>query len=210
MYSISYYKEKDFKKVFEFMQAHPFIVMNGVDVNGLPVSTQVPVLLEILGETVVIKGHIMRQTDHHKAFEANPDLLCLFVGPSAYVSASWYSNQQVASTWNYATVHARGNIEFLDNEALLDILEKTTAFFENNPQSTASYKNLPETYIEQFAKAIIAFKIEIQSIEHVFKLSQNRDEASFKNIISKLHEQSNLGAKGVAEMMEGVDINYEL
>jgi len=41
-------------------------------------------------------------------------------------------------------------------------------------------------------------------------LSQNRDEASFKNIISKLHEQSNLGAKGVAEMMEGVDINYEL
>ena len=210
MYSVSYFKEKDFKNVFEFMQAHPFIVMNGVDANGLPVATQVPVLLEIVGETVVVKGHIMRQTDHHKAFEVNPDLLCLFVGPSAYVSASWYSKQQVASTWNYATVHARGKIEFLDNEALLDILEKTTSFFENNPESTASYKNLPETYIEQFAKAIIAFKIEIQSIEHVFKLSQNRDEVSFKNIISKLLEQSNPGSIGVAEMMGKVDINYKL
>ena len=210
MYNVSYFKEKNFKSVLEFMQAHPFVVLNGVDVNGLPVASQVPVLLEIVGETVVIKGHIMRQTDHHKAFEANPDLLCLFVGPSAYVSASWYSNQQVASTWNYATVHARGKIEFLDNEALLDILDKTTAFFENNPESPSSYKNLPETYIEQFAKAIIAFKIEIESIEHVFKLSQNRDEASIKNIITKLRKQNNLGAIGVAEMMERLVMSYEL
>jgi len=207
MYNIPYFKEKNFNTVLDFMKAHPFIVLNGVDANGLPVATQVPVLLEIDGETLVLKGHIMRQTDHHKAFVAKPDLLCLFVGPNAYVSSSWYTTQQVASTWNYATVHARGKIEFLDHEALLDILEETTAFFENNPASPVLFKHLPDTYIEQMSKAIVAFKIEITSIEHVFKLSQNRDAASFENIIQKLKEQSNLGAIGVAEMMAGIVVS---
>ena len=32
------------------------------------------------------------------------------------------------------------------------------------------------------------FEIEIQSLENVFKLSQNRDEKSFENIIEKLKE----------------------
>ncbi|MEP6466504.1 MAG: hypothetical protein ABJB05_09360 [Parafilimonas sp.] len=39
-------------------------------------------------------------------------------------------------------------------------------------------------------KAIIAFEIEITSIEHVFKLSQNRDEKSYENIIEHLQDGS--------------------
>ena len=33
-------------------------------------------------------------------------------------------------------------------------------------------------------KAIVAFEVEITSVENVFKLSQNRDEKSFHNIMS--------------------------
>ncbi|HEY2725855.1 MAG TPA: hypothetical protein VGI61_01675, partial [Parafilimonas sp.] len=50
-------------------------------------------------------------------------------------------------------------------------------------------------------KAIIGFEIEITSIEHVFKLSQNRDEKSYKNIIEHLQER-NADAKQVAEIMK--------
>ena len=35
-------------------------------------------------------------------------------------------------------------------------------------------------------KAIIAFEIEVTSMDHVFKLSQNRDEKSYDNIIEKV------------------------
>jgi transcriptional regulator len=36
-------------------------------------------------------------------------------------------------------------------------------------------------------KAIIAFEVEVMEIDNVFKLSQNRDEESFHNIIAQLH-----------------------
>jgi transcriptional regulator len=51
------------------------------------------------------------------------------------------------------------------------------------------------------SKAIVAFEIKVTEIEHVFKLSQNKDEKSFDNIIS--HLQSKEGEeKSIAEQMK--------
>ena len=50
-------------------------------------------------------------------------------------------------------------------------------------------------------KAIIGFEIEIISVEHVFKLSQNRDEKSYDNIIQHL-ENSNGDDRIIAERMK--------
>ena len=49
-------------------------------------------------------------------------------------------------------------------------------------------------------KAIVAFEVEITSIENVFKLSQNRDEKSFHNIMDKLNEQGSDGKFIAGEM----------
>ena len=35
---------------------------------------------------------------------------------------------------------------------------------------------MDEAYVKQMMKAIVAFEIEITAVEHVFKLSQNKDE----------------------------------
>ena len=42
--------------------------------------------------------------------------MCLqyFHGAHTYVSASWYSNQHIGSTWNYQAVHAHGILNFKD------------------------------------------------------------------------------------------------
>ena len=50
-------------------------------------------------------------------------------------------------------------------------------------------------------KAIVAFEIEITSLEHVFKLSQNRDKKSYDNIIHRLQEGDN-EARAVANVMQ--------
>jgi transcriptional regulator len=50
-------------------------------------------------------------------------------------------------------------------------------------------------------KAIVSFEIEVVSIENVFKLSQNRDEKSYDNIITQLKKQES-DAKKIAEIME--------
>ena len=40
-------------------------------------------------------------------------------------------------------------------------------------------------YVEQMMKAIVAFEVEVQSVRHVFKLSQNRDKKTRENIFFK-------------------------
>ena len=144
----------------------------------------------------------MKNTDHHKAFLHNPNVLVVFTGDHTYVSATWYSNPYIASTWNYMSVHAKGIIEFLDDQALADVLRKTTLHFENyNKDSTTVFDNLSEEFKQKVMKAIVAFKIEIIDLDTVFKLSQDRDAKSYKNIKEKLAQQGGSG-KVIADEME--------
>jgi transcriptional regulator len=200
MYHLPYFTEKNEAVVKEFMKQHPFATVIGQS-STYPVATQIPLLIEEADGKLFFKGHIMRQTDHHKAFVQNPQVLCLFTSGHSYVSASWYTNPQTASTWNYMTVHAKGVLEFLGEEDLLDILEKTTAHFENDPNSPGSFHYLPSDYIAKLSKAIVAFRIEVKELDHVFKLSQNRDEKSYRNIIQHL-EKRDLEAQIIAEEMK--------
>jgi transcriptional regulator len=50
-------------------------------------------------------------------------------------------------------------------------------------------------------KAIVAFEIKVQEVDHVFKLSQNRDEESYSNILSQL-QKGDSDAKQVATIMK--------
>ena len=188
MYDISYFKAKDHQAVLDFMQANPFVTICGVDQNGLPIAAQIPVLIKQSGEEIVISGHLMRKQDHTNAFEKNPNALVIFSAPSAFVSASWYTSPGQASTWNYQTVHAIGMMEMQDEQHLHDLLVELTEQFESDPDAPSQVKNLDPMYIHQNMKAIVSFEIKITALKHVFKLSQNRDEASLQNIQNELNK----------------------
>lgn len=205
MYNLSHFKETDTQRVMEFMRAHPFVMLCGAFLNGRPVATQVPVLFREVDGRLFLRGHFMRKNDHHLAFAENPDALVVFTGPHEYVNASWYSNPVQASTWNYLAVHARGTMKFVSEESLMKILEETTDHFENNSHSPALFKNLPTEYVQRLIKAIIGFEIEVNEIDNVFKLSQNRDKESYHNIMQKLHERGSDGAAIAEEMGKRID-----
>ena len=201
MYNLPYFKEEDKEVVLKFMRDHPFVFLTGVNEENKPVATQVPVFIDEKDGKLFLTGHIMRNTDHHKAFEQNPNVLAVFTGPHVYVSGTWYSNPQQASTWNYMSVHVKGTIRFGNEEDLIAILKRLTLHYENNnTASTTIFDNLPSEYTGPLMKAIVAFEVEVTSVENVFKLSQNRDEKSFHNIMSKLNEQGSDG-KFIAEEM---------
>ncbi|HLK27265.1 MAG TPA: FMN-binding negative transcriptional regulator [Puia sp.] len=200
MYNIPYFKASDEKEVIDFMHAHPFVILCGVDKNNKPVATHIPVLFEQRDDKLFLLAHVMRKQEHTNAFADNQNVLAIFYGPHTYVSASWYSNPQTASTWNYQAVHASGVLRFLDNEKLHTVLTKLTESFENNPHSPSLVQNMDKAYVEKMMQAIIAFEIEIVSVQHVFKLSQNRDEKSYQNIVHHLSEQD-ADAKAVASEM---------
>jgi len=200
MYQLPDFIETDQQKVLDFVKAHPFAFICGSDAMHHPVATQIPCFIEERAGRLYLSGHIMRNTDHHKAFEHNPAVLAVFTGAHTYVSASWYSNPQTASTWNYMSVHAKGTIRFLDETALLEVLKHTTNHFENNPHSPANFEQLPPEYVARLTKAIVAFEIAVESLENVFKLSQNRDKSSFERIATELAAQGGDGAVIAAEM----------
>jgi transcriptional regulator len=200
MYNLPHYKEKDHAAMLEFMRAHPFITLLGVDAENKPVATQVPVLISEEDGCLHLRGHIMRNNDHHLAFAGNSNVLALFTSPHTYVSASWYSNKLQGSTWNYMTVQAKGTLSFLPEEDLLAVLHDLTAQFEDNPSSPSLFEHIPQDYIDRMKKAIVAFEIRVTAIDHVFKLSQNRDQESFDTILQKL-ETGSPGAQFIATEM---------
>lgn len=201
MYSFSYFKENDQRTVLEFIEKYPFAFLTGSFLSGAQVATQVPVLLEEHNGELYLTGHIMRHTDHHKAFAENPNALLVFTGPNCYVSASWYSQPQIGSTWNYMSVHIEGQVEFMSPNELVDFMRKLTLKFENGNQSSPTiYDNLPDHFLEHMMPAIVGFKIKAAKIENVFKLSQNRDEKSYDIIIERLEEKGGESALVAREM----------
>jgi transcriptional regulator len=123
MYDTPHFKANNDKEVLDFMKAHPFVILCCTDKHGLPVATHVPVLIAHHGDKLVLRGHIQRKTDHHKALMHAQHVLVIFTGANSYVSASWYTNPHVASTWNYQAVHASGIIHFGDDATLHRLLE---------------------------------------------------------------------------------------
>lgn len=201
MYNFSYFKEKVKQTLLNFIEENPFAFVTGSFLSGEQVATQIPVLLEERNGELFLQGHIMRNTDHHKALLENPNALLVFTGPSAYVSASWYTNPQIGSTWNYMSVHVGGKVKFMSDEELIQFMRKLTLKFEKgNTESLTFFDNLPKEFLDKMLPAIIGFEIKAEKIENVFKLSQNRDEKSYLNIISKLEEEGGSSALVAEEM----------
>jgi len=206
MYHFSYFKEPDQARILAFLEEHPFAFLTGAFASGSPVATQIPLLYEVREGELYVQGHLMRHTDHHKAFQENPEALAVFNGPHAYVSASWYSQPHIGSTWNYMSVHVRGTMRFMSPEELVELMRKLTLKFEGgNATSPTVYENLPESFLSKMMPAIVGFEIRAESVDNVFKLSQNRDEQSYRNIMGQL-EQAGGQAEDVArEMRKRVD-----
>ena len=201
MYSLPFFKEKDAALVLEFVREHPFAFLIGCDDTRRPVATQVPVFIEEREGELFLSGHVQRNTDHYKAFIQYPQVLCVFSGAHSYVSATWYPNPHQASTWNYMSVHARGPIRFLGENELIEVLKKTSLHFEGgNEASATSYDNLAEDYRSRLLKAIVAFEIKVEALDHVFKLSQNKDKQTYDSIIQHLSVEGGEAASIAEEM----------
>ncbi|MNK08702.1 Protease synthase and sporulation protein PAI 2 [compost metagenome] len=199
MYTVSHFLEKDIDKLAAFIEANPFAVLIGANQN-FPSATQVPLQLQRDGATIKLIGHVMKKTDHHEAFVANENVLVLFHGAHAYVSASVYENPASASTWNYNSVQAKGKIRLLSDEETKKIIKDLTDQYEAK-DSPAAFHQMSDDYIDKHLKAITGFEITVTSLEGVFKLSQNHPHSNRESIVKYLSQSDDLQAQEVAQQM---------
>ncbi len=200
MYKLPHFTEENEDVVFDFMDRNSFAIITGYDGN-FPVATHVPLDIKKERGKIILTGHMMKNTDHHKAFLQNENVLVIFNGPHCYVSASWYIKKEVASTWNYIDVQAKGKIKFTDEEGTKKIIESVTDKYEGT-ESEAAFHNLPNEYVERLVKAIVGFTIEVSSVGNVFKLSQNHEEPTRKSIVERLKIGDDEDAHTIAKEME--------
>ena len=199
MYRFSYYTEEDKAAVLAFMKEISLATIIGIG-EEYPAATHIPLEVELKDDKLFLSGHMMRKTDHHLAFEKNNNVLVIFNGPHTHVSASWYTTPVMGSTWNYMVVHAKGKLYFKDEEGTYNAVKDITNKYEA-PESAAAFNKLSQEYVDGMVKAIIGFTIEVELLENVFKLSQNRDKESQLNIIEQLKKKGDGNSVMIATEM---------
>ncbi|BFP39329.1 protease synthase/sporulation negative transcriptional regulator PaiB [Flavobacteriaceae bacterium GF1] len=173
MYIPHHYKNENLEEVREFIRQNSFgIMVNQVD--GKPWATHIPLELEKHGNREVLVGHIAKANPQWKSFHADAQILCIFNGPHAYVSSSWYTEEEVP-TWDYIAVHVYGKLELLSEEETMQALHRLVDHYETSSEKPLSLNDLSPKTLRQ-VKGVVGFRIEIEEIQAAYKLSQTRQQ----------------------------------
>jgi transcriptional regulator len=173
---------EDREPINAFIQAHSFatVISNG---GGKTVASHLPVLFD--EQSNVLRSHMARANGQWKQFADGGEVLCIFHGPHAYISPSWYDQQHTVPTWNYAVVHVYGKPSLVDEAELKQIVLDTTAKFESTRQTPWKIP-LSEQEIAAMLKAIVGFRIEVVRVEAKFKFGQNRSREDQEKMLRNL------------------------
>jgi len=201
MYTMPYYTSDNPEEIFAFMQAHPFVALVGYD-GQFPVVTQVPVEITNENNVLMLTGHVMTKTDHCKAFEKHPHVMAVFTGAHSYISAAVYEKPNVASTWNYKTVQAKGEIRLLSQQETYEIIKDITDKYENPHTSPAAFHKMDENYVHKNLKAVTGFRIIVSSLAHVFKMSQDHSQKNRESIAENLQQKDDPASQEMANEMK--------
>ncbi len=136
-----------------------------------------------------------------RTFEICDHLLVMFQGPHAYISSSWYEHENVP-TWNYQAVHIYGKGSILDEDELKQDLTRLLQKYEKHCEHPVLWDKLSPSLLEKELKGIVGFKIKVEEIQAAYKLSQNRNETGYMNIIEQLQNEESPDSKRMAELME--------
>jgi transcriptional regulator len=200
MYIPRRYEEKDKEKIHAFIRENSFAILISV-LEGVPVGTHIPLLLEKDEQgRDILMGHISRGNDQKLSFTDGAKMLAIFPGPHAYISPRWYTQMNVP-TWNYIAVHVYGTIKIIEGETLRAALSRLVDNYEQHLPRPVDIEEISEKRVTAEMRGIVGFEILIEDIQAAYKLSQNRDEQSYHEVIGQL-EEGDETARAVAKEMQ--------
>jgi transcriptional regulator len=199
MYIPKFYKNENQEDIQNFINQNGFgILVN--QTNGKLWATHIPLLLEEKDGKQILVGHVSKLNPQAESFQDNDEVLAIFSGAHSYISSSWYDHENVP-TWNYLAVHVYGKLTIYNHEQAVDSLKRLVDKYEAKSKNPIRIEDLSSKTMRE-ARGIIAFEIEITAIEAQKKLSQNRDDKNYKNIISELEKTNDTQAIAIANEMK--------
>jgi transcriptional regulator len=200
MYIPKIFEEKDNSRVYNFIREFSFgtIISSG---SARPMATHTPLILQLRDEKPILIGHISIANEHKNLLVNGAEVLCIFQGPHAYISPRWYTEMNVP-TWNYRSVHVYGTVSVIEGTAVREVMSSMMSRYEMGMEQPVKMEEIPAHTLEQNLGGIHVFEIAVTDIQAAEKLSQNKDEASQKNVIHHLKQDGDYKAMLLAFEME--------
>ncbi|WP_310378962.1 FMN-binding negative transcriptional regulator [Flavobacterium sp.] len=193
-------KNENKEEIEKFLHANSFgILVN--QTHGKLWATHIPLELDTNENgKQVLYGHIAKENPQWQSFNNNDQILAIFNGPHSYISSSWYDHENVP-TWNYIAVHIYGKIKIIEGAIVVEHLKKLVDKYEQNSANPVRVEDFSRKTMMQ-TRGIVAFEIEIEEIQATRKLSQNRDDKNYQNIILELEKTNDNQSIAVANEMK--------
>ncbi|MGJ4747824.1 FMN-binding negative transcriptional regulator [Leptospira sp. SA-E8] len=198
MYTPEHFKLENLDIIHEIIGKYPFAVLISTSGEGLE-ATHLPVLLSKDRSSLV--GHM---ASGNPLLQENSQVLCVFHGPHAYISPSWYESAQSVPTWNYISVHVKGTLHLLDRDQTEKVLQDSILYFESE-NSGYGYETPKAEVRNSLLGKIKGFEIRNLTFEAKLKLSQNHSLERRKRVIDTLEYSKQDQDLELAEWMRRIN-----
>lgn len=201
MYIPKQFRKEETSEIVEFIRSHSFGVLFSQH-DGLPTATHLPFIVSTQGDgSITLLSHMAKANPQWKSLKSKSALV-VFSGPHAYVSASWYEEENTVSTWNYVSAHVHGKIEIVqDEKSLKTILKEATDFYEQGFEKPWKLEDHEET-VDSMLSGIVGLKMQVEKLEGKWKLNQHHSKVRKERVIAQLQKQKHYDSKDIAKLME--------
>lgn len=142
-------------------------------------------------------GHVAAAGPFGRLADGGPvDVLAVHRAEQGYVTPNWYASKaahgRVVPTWDYVVVRLRGTLtvtrDAADVAAAIELLTDRMETARPVPWST---DDAPPAFVAQQLQAVVALRLDVEHVDAVDKLSQNRPQADVDGVIAGLREDGN-------------------
>lgn len=214
MYVPPIYRADDMEWHRSVIRDYPLATMvsNGPDFSF---ATHLPAIFapdappsgDLAGSTLL--GHMNRANPHWKSLSDGSRATLIFAGPHGYITPTLYRTTPAAPTWDFVSVHVHGSLWPVKSlDGALEVVERTVRCFERDfgdqwcPVSSADY-------FREIVPGVGAFTVVIESVDGMFKLSQEKDVEVRHRIIERLAATPDGPPRSLARMMRDLGLGRE-
>ena len=180
------------KYVTDFVERRAFGSVS-ISIDDKPMMTLVPFDVIREGDEITdLRFHLPWSNPQSKVIEGKSATVSIW-GADAFINPEWYDHENVA-TWDYEFVSISGVCSMMNEDQLRALLEDLyTKFLPEKP--------INWEYASQYLDDIVGFTLEVNQVQPVFKLSQNKSAASLEGVIAGLKNSDQLGDQALAQAL---------
>lgn len=169
------YHDADTQRNVDFARERAFGVLTVNGDNG-PLVSHLPFVLSENGDAVDL--HLVRSNSIARALKEPLKAKMLVSGGDSYISPDWYGVDDQVPTWNYVAVHLTGVLELRPQEELLALLDRQSAFFEDQlqPKTPWTTDKMTPDILDKMMRQIVPCRMTVTDVDGTWKLSQNKPD----------------------------------